>query len=128
METLRQLQTTFLTGVLLALTACTSAETTPNRAPVISSFKLEPVTDKALTARYFWEFSDPDGDVLTCTVTEGQGVTEVFSTPVCVSPLTTKTPYQVLTIYKQAGTYTVSLKLEDGRGGSVTATATVTVK
>ncbi len=60
METLRHLQAIFLTGALLALTACTSAETTPNRAPVISSFRLEPVTNKALTARYFWEFSDPE--------------------------------------------------------------------
>jgi hypothetical protein len=124
---MQKLQTIFLSAAI-ALTACTSVDTAPNRAPVISSFTLLPVADKALTARYFWEFSDPDGDILTCTVTEGQGVTEVFSTPVCVSPLTTKTPYQVFTIYEQAGTYTASLKLEDGRGGTVTATASVTVK
>ena len=127
METFRYLQTIFLICAV-ALTACTSTEVTPNRPPVISNFTLAPVADKALTARFFWEFSDPDGDTLTCTLTDGTGETDVFSKPVCVSPLSTSTKYQVIALYAQAGTYTGSLKLEDGRGGSVTATATVTVK
>jgi PKD domain len=124
---MRILQTFFLVAAM-ALTACTSADTILNRAPVISSFMLVPVTDKALTARYFWEFSDADGDRLTCTLTDGEAATEIFSLPLCKSPLTTSTQYQIQATYKQAGTYTASLKLEDGRGGSVTATATVTVK
>jgi PKD domain len=124
---MRELQTIFLVGAM-TLTACTSADTIPNRAPVISSFMLVPVTDKALTARYFWEFSDADGDRLTCTLTDGEAATEIFSLPLCKSPLTPSTQYQIQATYKQAGTYTASLKLEDGRGGSVTATASVTVK
>jgi PKD domain len=127
MKTLRHLQTIFLMGAF-ALTACTSADTIPNRAPVISSFTLEPFAEKALTARFFWEFFDADGDRLTCTLTDGAGDVEVFSSAACASPLTTSTNYRVETTYKQAGTYTASLKLEDGRGGTVTTTATVTVK
>jgi hypothetical protein len=124
---MQKLQTIFLVGAI-ALTACASVDTVPNRAPVISSFTLAPVANKALTARYFWEFSDADGDTLKCTLTDGEAATEIFSLPLCKSPLTTSTRYQIQAIYKQAGTYTASLKLEDGRGGSVTATATVTVK
>jgi PKD domain len=124
----KSIQTIFLSIFMALLTACTSAVTRINRVPIISSFRLEPFADKALTARFFWEFSDADGDHLTCTLTDGAGEVEVFSTAACASPLTTSTNYRVETTYKQAGTYTASLKLEDGQGGSVTATATVMVK
>jgi hypothetical protein len=56
---------------------------------------------------------DPDGDPINCTWDFGDGSTETGFAPVHS--------------YSEAGTFTVALTVEDGRGGTDTATTTVTV-
>ncbi|HEX6965175.1 MAG TPA: PKD domain-containing protein [Gemmatimonadaceae bacterium] len=59
--------------------------------------------------------SDPDGDALTYTWDLGDGTTGTGSTP----PATH--------VYDDNGSYTISLTVSDGRGGTNTATTTATI-
>jgi hypothetical protein len=107
----------------LAFTSCAPAYNGPNRDPVISSFTLTPTT--SLRAKLEMVVSDPDGDALTCTINDGLETT-ILKGQVCSS--TAGNTFNLEARYKQAGTYTATLKLEDGRGGNAIASTTVTIK
>jgi outer membrane protein OmpA-like peptidoglycan-associated protein len=59
--------------------------------------------------------SDPDGDRLSYKWDFGDGATASFTTPTATHP------------YTRAGNYTVRLTVDDGRGGTDSTTATVSV-
>jgi hypothetical protein len=107
----------------VVFTACAPAYNGPNRNPVISSFTLTPTT--SLRAKLEMVVSDPDGDALTCTINDGLETTTLKG-QVCSS--TAGNSFNLEARYKQAGTYTATLQLEDGRGGNTTASTTVTIK
>jgi hypothetical protein len=115
----------FLTSMLMG---CTSSEIGANRNPIISKFTLVPETSRTLAARFFWEFSEPDGDPVRCTLADGESEVLVLPTAMCLATLKDPAPVVIEAVYKQSGTYTASLKLEDGVGGIAIATATVTVR
>jgi hypothetical protein len=114
----------FLIGLLLIATiGCSPIYSRPNRNPQISGFSLKPVAP--LTAKLELEISDPDGDPLKCTLSDGSDLI-VLNGEFCAS--TADKDYSFALDFTQAGTYTVALKVEDGRGGNAIATTTVTVK
>jgi len=87
-----------------------------NRLPVIDESSVKPIGDKVLTAGEAIDFSinatDPDGDALTYTWTIKDG--DTFSN----QSFNTNLP---------AGTYNVTITVEDGNGGMDTLPLEVTV-
>lgn len=89
----------------------------PNRSPVIATI---PDQTRAMGSTFSLAsyFSDPDGDALTCTRTGGTapaGVTVSTAGTVTVS------------MAVPAGSYTVSVSVDDGRGGSASRTFNLSV-
>jgi len=95
-----------------------------NRAPQLTAFEALPssvaVGDTVVLS---WSVSDPDGDVLTCSLdVTGDGVPEYTLTGSACSGSRTQAH-----VYAASGEFVAEILVEDGRGGEATATAAVTV-
>nr|WP_243436148.1 PKD domain-containing protein [Acanthopleuribacter pedis] len=88
-------------------------ETGGNRAPNLGSLSLPERASVGETLTFSVQASDPDGDPLSVVWTTGDG--------------TTLEGVQVNHAFAQPGTYTVTATVSDGRGGSDSATGSVTV-
>lgn len=92
-----------------------------NAAPVLDSLSASPnpvVIGRDLTVS--WESSDPDGDVLSCSVDFGDGSSTI------VDPCPTGSS-SVTHAYSMVGSYTVSVAVTDTDGASATASIAVSV-
>lgn len=84
-----------------------------NQPPSLSGLSLPANATVGENLTFSVQASDPDGDALTVTWTTGDGQTLQGA--------------QVNHAFTQAGDYTVTATVSDGRGGSDSATGTVTV-
>lgn len=92
-----------------------------NHRPVISGFTVDPSSGKApLDVTFSWSASDPDGDVLVCTLFIPDG-----SAPVVLDNCGSGQTYDHT--FQEPGEYEVVLTVTDGNGGMRTQDITVTV-
>ena len=108
-----------LLGLLLMAAQCGMSVGSP---PSITSFGASPSrVASGETVTFSWSVSDPDGDVLSCTLdTDGDGTSE-YAIEDCGA--TTMQSH----VYAASGSYAPILSVSDGRGEDVQASASVAV-
>ena len=93
----------------------------PNRAPTAS---LDPAVGTAIPGqdvRVTGSTADADGDALPYSIAWGDGSTTTGTTPAGGGPIAAEHAYSAV------GGYTVTMTVADGRGGTATASTTVSV-
>ncbi|HEU4743094.1 MAG TPA: PKD domain-containing protein [Meiothermus sp.] len=96
----------------------------PNNPPVINSFTANISTvaaDNKRKANFAWNVSDPDGNSMTCTVDYGDGKSSGAISS-CTSSSSASNTYPPF-----VNTYTAKLTVNDGKGGQVEKTTTVSI-
>ncbi len=103
----------------VAVTVTDGTVTPPgDQAPVISQLTATPSSGFApLAVQFAFSVSDPDGDATTCTLTEGTQVLSAASP--CGSNETRAASFA-------AGAHTVTLTVDDGKGGTAVKTTNIT--
>jgi len=95
---------------------------TGNVAPQINSFNATPDAPKTNDSVTFdWNVSDADGDTLTCKLDVDADGTDDYTIDDCA------TNTSQVHAYSTAGDYTVRLAVDDGNGGMVEQTVSITV-
>ena len=93
-----------------------------NNLPDIDSFTANPTTGTApLDVTFSWNVSDPDGDSLTCYLDVDNDGTDDYIVNDCASNTSQNHTYN------NPGNYTAKLTVDDGKGGTDTATVQVRV-
>ncbi len=100
-----------------------TAQVIINSTPTVGNFSVNPsLGDAPLTVTFSWQINDPDGDTLTCKIDIDNDGKFDYTITACTNSKTQKHTYD------KPNTYTVKLRIDDGKGGSAEQILIVTVK
>ena len=99
----------------------TSANCLPTISPSSTTIPSSTASGSTVVAGSILKATDPDGDKLSYSITLGNDSNYFAIDPITGDITTTKTNIP-------AGTYTITVQVDDGKGGTATAIATIAVK